>query len=183
LNARLDGFTQIGLDFEEAVGRTQSLDALVGPLMVVMFDPELDAFASGLEAVELGADQKVLPDGGPEAFDLAKSHGMMRARLEVLHAILLEHRLEAAGATPGGVLTAVVGEHLLGRLILTHRDAIDFNHRRCRGTAEQIRPDDEPRVIIHEGDEIRVTPAQPEREDVRLPHLIGCPSNQFMRLI
>ena len=173
LNALFDSLAQLRLDLEEAVGGAQSFDALVGPLVVVMFDPELDAFPRRLEAVELGADEEVLPDGGPEAFHLAEGHGMMRAGFDMRHPILLEFRFEAAGATPAGVLAAIVGEHLLGRLELARRHAIDFDHRLRRGTAEQVRAHDEPRVIIHEGDEIRVTPAQTEREDVRLPHLIG----------
>ena len=173
LNALFDSLAQLRLDLEEAVGGAQSFDALVGPLVVVMFDPELDAFPRRLEAVELGADEEVLPDGGPEAFHLAEGHWMMRAGFDVRHPILLEFRFEAAGAAPTGVLAAVVGEHLLGRLELARRHAIDFDHRLRRGAAEQVRAHDEPRVIIHEGDEIRVTSAQSEREDVRLPHLVG----------
>ena len=55
LNTLFDGAAQLRLDLEEAVGRTQSFDALMRPLVVVIFDPEFDAFAGGLEAVELGA--------------------------------------------------------------------------------------------------------------------------------
>ena len=98
---------------------------------------------------------------------------MMWARFEVRHAILFELGLEAANAAPVGVLATIVGEHLLGRLELADRHAIDFDHRRRRGTAEQVRAHDEPRVIIHEGDEVGVTPSKTEREDIRLPHLIG----------
>lgn len=174
LNAGLDGFAQLGLDLEEAVRRTHAFNALIGPLVVIVFDPEFDPFPRRLEAVELGADEEVLPDGGPEAFHLAEGHGMMRAGFDVRHPILLQFGLEPAGAAPTGVLAAVVGEHLLGRLELAGRHAIHFDHRVGRGTAEQIRAHNEPRVIIHERDEVGVTAAQPEREDVRLPHLIGC---------
>ncbi len=124
LNARLDGLAQLRLDLEEAVRRAQSLDALVGPLMVVMFDPEFDPVACRLEAVELGPDQKVLPDGGPEAFDFTEGHRMVRPRFEVRHTILFQFGLEAARAAPAGILATVVGEHLLGRLELAHRHAI-----------------------------------------------------------
>lgn len=78
LDAGLEGLAQLALDLEEAVGGAQALDALVGPLVVVMFDTELDAFAGGFEAVELRPHQEVLPDGGPEAFHLAQGHGMLR---------------------------------------------------------------------------------------------------------
>lgn len=43
---------------------------------------------------------------------------MLRPRLEVRDAILLELGFEAAGAAPAGVLAAIVGKHLLGRLEL-----------------------------------------------------------------
>jgi hypothetical protein len=174
LNARLDGFAEFILDLEEAVCRTEPFNALMRSLVVVILDPEFDPLAGGVEAVELGADQEVLPDRGPEAFDLAEGHGMLRARLEVRDAILFEFGLEAADAAPGGILAAVVSEHLLGRLELANRHAIDFDHRGGRGTAEQVGADDEPRVVVQEGDEVGVTASEPEGEDVRLPHLIGC---------
>jgi hypothetical protein len=173
LNALFDGFAEYILDLKEAVRRTETFDALMRSLVVVIFDPEFDPLAGSVEAVELGADQEVLPDGGPEAFDLAEGHRVLRTGFEVRHAILFEFRLEATDAAPGGVLAAVVGEHLLGRLELADRDSIDLDHRGSRGTAEEIRADDEPRVVVHEGDEIGVTTAEPEGEDVRLPHLVG----------
>jgi hypothetical protein len=98
LNAGLDGFTQFALDLKEAVGGAEALDALVGSLMVVMFDPELDPLARRLEAVELGADQKVLPDGGPEAFDLAERHRVLRPGFKMGHMVFLQLRFKAAGA-------------------------------------------------------------------------------------
>jgi hypothetical protein len=173
LNARLDGFAEFILDLEEAIGRAETINALMRSLVVIVFDPEFDPLARGVEAVELGANQEVLPERGPEALDLAEGHGMLRAGFEVRHAILFELGLETADAAPGGVLAAIVGEHLLGRLELADRHPIDFDHRGGRGTAEQIRADDEPRVIIHEGDEVGVTPPEAEGEDVGLPHLIG----------
>jgi len=71
LDAGLNGLAQLGLDLEKAVGRAKTLDALIGATMVVVFNPELDALAGRLEALELGADQEVLPDRGPEPLDLA----------------------------------------------------------------------------------------------------------------
>ncbi|HTY86014.1 MAG TPA: hypothetical protein VMB80_00995 [Candidatus Acidoferrum sp.] len=173
LNARLDGLAQLGLDLEEAVGRAQSVNALVGPLVVVVFDPELDPFAGRLEALERGPDQKVLPDGGPEAFHLAQRHGMVGPGFEVSHTVFLQLGLEATGAPPGSVLAAIVSEHLLGRLILAGRHPVNLDDGLGRGAAEQVGADDVPRVIVHEGDEVGVAPAQPEGEDVGLPHLVG----------
>jgi hypothetical protein len=55
LNTLFDGAAQLCLDLEEAVRRTQPFDALMRPLVVVIFDPELDPFPCRLKAVELGA--------------------------------------------------------------------------------------------------------------------------------
>ena len=174
LNALFNGVAQLGLDFEEAIRRAETFNALMRPLVVVVFDPEFDPLTGGVKAVELGAGQEVLPDRGPEALDLAEGHRMLRAGLEVRHVILFEFGLEAADATPGGILATVVGEHLLGRLKLADCHPVNLNHCGGCGTAEQIRADDESRVIVHKGDEVGVTSAQPEGEDIRLPHLIGC---------
>jgi hypothetical protein len=77
LNACLDGLAQLGLDLKEAVSGAQSVDALIGPLVVVILDPQFDAFASCVEAIELRAHQELLPDGGPEPFHFAKRHRML----------------------------------------------------------------------------------------------------------
>jgi hypothetical protein len=173
LDAGFDGLAQLRLNLEETVGRAQSFNALVGPLVIVVLDPELDAVAGRFEAVELRAHQELLPDGGPEALHFAEGHGMMRAGFEVGHPILFEFGLEAADAAPTGVLTPVVGEHFLGRLELAHRHPIDFDHRLGGRAAEQIRARDEARVIVEEGDEIGIPATKAEGEDIRLPHLIG----------
>jgi len=61
---------------------------LVRPLVVVVLHPEPHPLARGLEAVELGAHQELLPDRLPEPFDLAQGHGMMRPALDVMNPIL-----------------------------------------------------------------------------------------------
>src|SRR5213594_387198 len=111
----LDGLAQFGLDFEKAVRRAKTGNALVGPLVIVILDPELDALARVLEGIELRAHQEVLPDRGPEALDLAQGHGMLRTRFEVLDAVLAQLRFEARSAAPGGVLPAIVGQHTTWR--------------------------------------------------------------------
>lgn len=78
-NACLDGFAQLALHFKEAIGRAKSLNALVGTLVIIVFNPAADTFARGIEALELGAREELLPNGGPEALDFAQSHGMLRA--------------------------------------------------------------------------------------------------------
>jgi hypothetical protein len=173
LDAGLDGLAQLGLDLKEPIGRAKAFDALVGTFVVVIFDPKLDALAGGLKTLELGPGEKLLPHAFPEALDLAQGHGMMRAGFEVGDAVFLQLRFETGGAAPGGVLAAIVGEHLFGRFELGDGLAIDFDHGLGGGTAEEIGADHEARVIIQKGDHIGITATQPEGEDVRLPHLIG----------
>jgi len=173
LNPRFDGFAQLGLDLEEAVRRTESFDALMGPLVIIVLDPELDAFAGRFEAFELSPGKELLPDGLPEALDLAEGHGMMGSAFEVGDMILLQFGFETGGAPPGGVLPSVVGEHLLGWLELAHGLAINLDDRLRGGTAEQIRRRDEARIIIQERNQISVTATQAESENVTLPHLVG----------
>jgi len=145
----------------------------MGALVVVVFDPDLDALARGVEALELSAGEELLPETFPEAFDLAQGHGMLRPTLEVSDAVFLQFGLEARGAAPGGVLATVVGEHLLGRFELGDGLSVHLDDRLRGGPAEEIGADDEPRVIIQEGDDVGVPAAQSEGEDVRLPHLVG----------
>ena len=55
LNAGFDGLAQLRLNLEEAIRRTEAFNALMRPLVVIVFDPEFDPLPGGLEAVELGA--------------------------------------------------------------------------------------------------------------------------------
>jgi len=173
VDSRLDGFAQLGGDLKEAVRRTESFDALVRPLVIIIFDPEADSFSRRLETFELGPGKKLLPDGFPEPFDLSQGHGMMGSGFEVVGPIFLHLRLETSGAAPVDVLPPVVGEHFLGRLILPSRHPEDLQDVVGGVTAKQVRPDDEPGIIIHEPNDVGVFASQPEGEDIRLPHLVG----------
>jgi hypothetical protein len=88
LHATLDDLAQLLGDSKEAIGRTQAVQGLMRPTVVVVLHPESNPLAGRLEAVELRALQKLLPDGFPEAFDLAQGHGVMRPALQVVHPIL-----------------------------------------------------------------------------------------------
>ena len=96
----------------------------MGPPVVVVLHPQPNPLAGRLEAVELGAHQELLPDGFPEAFDLAQGHGMMRPALNVVNPILAQLRLETGGPAPTRVLAALIGEHLFGHAVLRHRPAV-----------------------------------------------------------
>jgi hypothetical protein len=72
----------------------------MGAPMVVVLHPQPHAFAGRLETVKLCTLKKLLPDGLPEAFDLAQGHGMMRPALDVMNAIFPQFRLESRGSAP-----------------------------------------------------------------------------------
>jgi hypothetical protein len=172
-DALLDGLAQFVLDFEEAVRRTHAADALMGALVVVMLDPQADALAGLLEVIELGAAEEFAPDGVPEPFNLAQGHGMMGSGADVGDAVLGHLVLEAARSAPCRILAAVVGEHFLGDAELGGRPPVNLDDGLGGLAAEQVDADNEPRVIVHEGDQVGVVAAQPEAEDVTLPHLVG----------
>jgi hypothetical protein len=172
-DAGFDGFAQLGGDFKIAVRRTEAFDALMRPLVIVIADPEANALPSRIEALELSAGEKLLPEGFPEALDFAEGHGMVRPALEVVNAVLFHLGLEAGDPAPVDILPAVVGEHLPGRLKLARRDAENFQHVLGRVAAEHIGSDQEAGVVVHETDEVGVAATEPEGEDVRLPHLVG----------
>jgi hypothetical protein len=124
LNAALDDLAQLLGNGKEAIGRTQPLQGLMGPPMVVVLYPQSNPFAGRLEAVKLGALQELLPDGLPEAFDLAQGHGMMRPALNVVHPILAQLRFETGGPTPARELATLVGEHLFRHAVVSHCPAV-----------------------------------------------------------
>jgi hypothetical protein len=172
-DAILDGFAQLMLDFKEAVCRTHAADALMGALVIVVLDPQADALAGLLIIIELGTSEEFTPDRVPETLDLAQGHRMMGSGTDVGDPVLGHFILKAARSTPSRILAAVVGEHFLGDAKLRSGPPIDFYDGLRRLTAKQIDTHDEPRVIIHEGNQIGVVPTQPEAENVALPHLIG----------
>ena len=88
LNAALDDLAQFLGNGKEAVGRTQPLQGLVRPLVVVVLYPQPYPLAGGLEAVKLCSHQKLLPNRLPEPFDLPQSHGMMGPAFDVMDPIL-----------------------------------------------------------------------------------------------
>jgi hypothetical protein len=124
LHAALDDLAQFLGNGKEAVSRTQPLQGLMRPPVVVMLHPQPNPLAGRLEAVKLRPHQELLPDGFPEAFDLAQGHGMMGPALNVVNPILAQLRLETGGPAPTGVLAALIGEHLFGHAILCHRPAV-----------------------------------------------------------
>jgi len=145
----------------------------MGPPVVVVFHPQPNPLAGRLEAVELRPLQELLPDGLPEAFDLAQSHGMMRSALDVVNPILAQLRLKARGPAPTRVLAPLIGEHLFGYAVLGHRPAMHLQDVLRRLAAKHVQPHHVAGVIVDKADEVGVLAAQAEGKDIGLPQLVG----------
>jgi hypothetical protein len=164
---------QIVGDLKKPVGRTQTPNTLVGPLVVVVLHPEGCALHRLLEAVKLGALQILVQYRLPEPLDFSEGHRMVRSGADVLDPVLSHLPLEPGLASPVRVLPAVVGEHLLGNAVLGNPAAVGLQHVFGRLAAIQPQGDDVPAVVVHEADQISVAARQAEGHDVALPQLIG----------
>jgi hypothetical protein len=173
LDAALQGLFQVVGDLEEPVRRTQSADALVGALVVVIVDPKRSPFHRLREAVELGPLEKLPQDRLPEALDLAQRHGMVGTGTDVLDAVFFHLPFEAGLAAPVRILATVIGEHLFGNPVLGHAPAVGLQHVLGGLAAVQPQGDDVTAVVVHEADQVGVTTRQAEGHDVALPHLVG----------
>src|SRR5262245_9166249 len=100
---------------EVAVRRHQPVDPLVRPLEVVMIDPVAQPPAGIGQVHEHRRLQALPPQRAPEALDLAQGLRVPRRRHHLADAALVQLPGEGAGAPPGHVLRAVVGQDLLGR--------------------------------------------------------------------
>jgi hypothetical protein len=128
LNALFQGLFQAGVDLKKTIRRTKAPDALVGPLVVVIFDPEGNPASGILITGKLGTLQKLRKDRLPKPFDLAQRHGMMGPGADVLDPVHGQLFFKPRGAPPVGVLSTVVGEHLFGNPIFTHSPTVSLDH-------------------------------------------------------
>lgn len=134
----------------------------MGPLVVVVFDPEADPFPGRFEVFELGAHEELIPDRLPEPFNLSERHRVMRRRSDVMDPVLLELQLELRLAPPGRILPAVVRQHLLGDAILGRGAAIDLEDVDRRLAPEETQSDHVSGVVVNKADEVGVLSAEPE---------------------
>ena len=143
-------------------------------LEVVVLDEQSHAPLAVLEVRKHRARQELLPQGLPEALDLAAGLRVVWAALHVRNTVALELRLELGRPPPGGVLAPLVGQDLAwctvvrkgARERLQHQSApLVVRHRQAHQIA---------RVIVEKCRHVQpLVPAQQEREQVRLPQLIG----------
>ena len=183
MNRGLDGISDLGSRTEEPVRRGEPFQGLVGPLEVVVLDEQGNAPLTVIEVGEHRAGEELLPQGLPEALDLAAGLRMMRTALHMVDALAAELFLEPGHAPPGGVLPALVGQDLPRHPVVGDTPSQGFHHELAplmvgHDEAHQI-----PGVVVQEGRHVHplVLPQQ-EREQVRLPELIRFSPFEALRL-
>jgi hypothetical protein len=142
--------------------------------MVVVLHPQSKALTGLFEAPELGSVEEFAEHRLPETLDLAQRHRMMGRRFDVFDPVLLQLLLKLCRTAPVGVLPAIVRQHLLGDAVLANPTAIHLKHIRGRLAPEHLKAGNVPGVVIDEADDIRLTTAEAEGKDIRLPQLIRC---------
>lgn len=174
MNRGLDGRPDLRRGAEEPVRRGESLQGLVGTLEVVVLDEQGHAPLTVVEVGEHRAGQELLPQGLPEPLDLAAGLRMMRPALHVLDALALKLFLEPRHATPGGVLPALIGQDLPRGAVLGDSPGQGLHHEFAPLMVSYDEAHQIPGVVIEERGHVYplMLPKQ-EREQVRLPELIG----------
>ncbi|MFO7707846.1 MAG: hypothetical protein R6V84_06710 [Desulfobacterales bacterium] len=167
-----DRLSQLRGDLKEAVRRAQAPDPLVGPLVVVILDPDGGALDRLLEAVKLRPLQELPQQRFPEPLDLAQGHRMVGPRADVLDPLFLELLLKPGLPPPVGVLPAVVGQHLLGDPVVGHRPPVGLEHVLGGLAAVQPQRGDVAAVVVDETDQVGVVTPEPYGQDIALPELV-----------
>jgi hypothetical protein len=172
-DAALDGLAHLGRRAEEAVGRHEPLERLVGSSEVVRLHEEVDSARAVREVGEHGAGEELVPERLPEALDLAERLRVLRPTLDVLDAVPPELLFELGLAPPRGVLTALIGQDLARCTEVgdAPRQRL-HDERRALMVGERVRHE-VTGVVVHEADQVQpLVLAQQEGEEVRLPELV-----------
>jgi hypothetical protein len=172
LKPLLDCLLQLVGDLEEPVRGTKPPDPLMGPLVVVILDPQGGALHRLLEAVKLRSLQELPQQRLPEPLDLAEGHRVVRPGPDMFDAVFLQLLLEAGLAPPVGVLPPVVGQHLLGNPVLANPAAVGLKHVFSRLAAVQPQRGDVAAVVVDEADQVGVVATEADGQYVGLPELV-----------
>jgi hypothetical protein len=127
-----------------------------------------------VEVGEDGARQELLPHRLPEPLDLAARLRMVRPALHVGDAVATQFLLERRRAAPRRVLPPLVGEDLARRSIVGNAARQRLHHERALLVVRHDQAHHIARMVVHEGRHVHALLApQQEREEVRLPQLVG----------
>lgn len=158
---------------EEAVGGYEAADALVRALEVVGVDEEAEPALQVGVVREDRLRQKLVPGRLPKALDLAERHRMLRPTLDVRDALVAQQPFEGRLPAPRRVLASVVRQDLARPPEAAQAAFERLDHQRRLLVVGQRPSHDEARVVVHEAGQVHaLVPAQQEREDVGLPHLV-----------
>jgi len=170
---RLDAGAHLTRRAEEPIRRRESFEPLVRTFKVVVLDVQRHPALAVLEVGEHRAREQLLPQRLPEPLDLPAGLRMMGPALHMLDAVALQLRLELRRSTPGGVLSALVGEDLPRRPVVCDATGQRLQHQYASLVVRHRQAHEIPGVIVQERRHIdALVPAQQERKEVRLPQLV-----------
>jgi hypothetical protein len=172
LHALLDHLTQMLLNVKKSVGRTDPLDPLVRPLMIVIANPETDPFPCFLQPLKARMAEELIPDALPEPLHFAQRLRMMGRTANVMDPITLQFFRELALPAPTGILPPVVRQHLPRHSVFGYRATVCLDDLLGPLASEQSPADNVSGMIVQEGDQVGVALKQPKREDIALPELV-----------
>jgi hypothetical protein len=127
-----------------------------------------------VEVREHGARQELLPHRLPEAFDLAAGLRMVRPALHVPDALAAQLLFKPRLPPPRGVLAPLVGEDLARRSVVGDPSRECLEHQRAPLVVRHHEAHEVARMVIQKRRHVHpLVPSQQEREQIRLPQLIG----------
>jgi hypothetical protein len=173
-DGRLDRRAHRGGRAEEPIGGRCPLEPLVRALEVVVLHEERDASLTVLEVGEHRARKELLPHRLPEPLDLPAGLRVVRAALHMRNPVALQFRFELRRAAPRGVLPPLIGQDLPRRAAVRNAARQGLEHERAALVMGHREAHQVSRVIVEECRDVdALVLAQQEREEIRLPELIG----------
>jgi hypothetical protein len=173
LHVRLDRSADVRCRAEESVGGHETLDALMRTVKVVVLDEQSDSPLAVREVCKHGLLQKLLPERLPESLDLAERLRVLRPTSHVRDAVASKQVLEVRRPAPRRVLPPLVGQDLARLTVLGDATLDGFDDQGRFLVMRHCPRHQIPRVVVEERGHVNaLMPAQLEREDVALPHLI-----------
>lgn len=164
---RLDGGAHLRRCAEEAVGGDQAAERLVRALEVVVLDEQPEPPLAVRVIRKDRATEELVPQGLPEALDLAEGLRVLRPTLHVADSVLPQSLLELRLPAPGGVLASLVRQHLAGRAVLGNSALQCLDDEAPLLVVRQDERHHVPRMVIQERRHVdALLPTEEEGKDV-----------------
>ncbi len=152
------------------------------PLKVVMLNEQRHPTLAILEVRKYGARQKLLPHRLPEPLNLSAGLRMMRATLHMRDPLPTQLPLKLRRASPGGILSSLIGQDLPRCSILGNPARQSLQHQCAALMMRHTQTHQITRVIIQKCRHVHpLVSSQQEREQIRLPQLIRLGTLESMR--